>query len=109
MLLPPRMMTSFARPDDVEVAVVVEVAEVAGVQPLARPRRGGGLGVLVVLAVVLADLDQHLADLAGRQRLAVVVDDADLGAPSGCRPTRPRRSSSSGGMYVKAVPASVIE
>ena len=64
---------------DVEVAVRVEPAEVAGHQPAVHPGPGRGLGVAVVLAGPARDPHAHLADLAGRHRRTVVVDADDLG------------------------------
>src|SRR5581483_10869408 len=60
--------------DDEEEAVLVDVAHVAGVEPAALERLGGG-GRLLEIAlhdVVAADHDLADAVLAGRKRLVVL-------------------------------------
>src|SRR5579864_6159883 len=64
--------------DDVEVAVLVQVAQVSAVQPATPPHLRGGHGVLVVLAVPGGIAGDDLTDLAGRAGHPGVVDDADL-------------------------------
>ena len=67
MFSPPRMMTSFNAVDDVEVAVRVETAEVAGVEPAVGER----LGRLALAAEVAAHDRRSLQpDLADRRRPA---------------------------------------
>ena len=66
-----------------EVAVRVEAADVAGVQPAAAQRLGGGLGLVPVAGHHHVAPDQDLADLAGGELAVVVVDDADLDAGAG--------------------------
>ena len=66
-----------------EVSVGVEAAEVAGVQPAAPQRLGGGLGLVPVAGHHHVAPDHDLADLAGRELAVVVVDDADLDVGAG--------------------------
>ena len=65
---------------DVEVAVGIEVADVAGVHPPLAHRQCGGLRVLPVALHHPGRPDAHLAGLTGRHRLAELVDDAQLDA-----------------------------
>ena len=64
--------------DDVEVALVVEDAEVAGVQPAVAERLGRLGGVVPVAEHRLRRAVHDLADLPGANRAAVVVDDLRL-------------------------------
>ena len=84
MFLPPAvMMISFLRPVIAEEAVLVELAEIAGVEPAVDEGLGGGLGLLVVAEEHVGAPDQDLAvvgDLhldAGEGR----ADDAELVLP----------------------------
>ena len=77
MFLPPAvMMSSFLRSTILQVAVVVEHADVAGVQPaVVVEHLGGLLGVVEVAAEHVAAPADHLAvlgerDLAARDRRA---------------------------------------
>src|SRR4029450_3442633 len=63
---------------DVEVALVVEVARVAGEEPVALEGAPGGVGKVPVAAHDLPRAHGDLADLARRHVLAVVSDDAQL-------------------------------
>ena len=70
-----------AAPDVDEVAVLVEHAEVAGAVAAPVGQRLARQVVVVEEAEEAARaVDDHRADLAGRQRLTVVADDADLRA-----------------------------
>ncbi len=61
---------------DVDEALVVEAAEVAGAQPAVDvDDLGGGLGLVPVAADQVRAPEPDLADLAGGDRVAVVVDD----------------------------------
>src|SRR4051812_42856938 len=63
---------------DVDVAVVVHVAAVAGVHPAAAQRLGGLLGPVPVAEHHVAAADDDLADLAAGQLDVVRADDAHL-------------------------------
>ena len=64
---------------DVEEAVLVEVAEVAGAgEAVVGDGESGGAAEVVVEAAG-RPAQEDLADLAGGQLVAVVVEDADLG------------------------------
>ena len=66
-----------------EVALVVEAADVAGVQPAAAQGLGGGLGLVPVAGHDDVAADDDLADLADRKLAVGVVDDADLDVGAG--------------------------
>ena len=69
---------------DVEVAVLVHVAGIAGAQPaVAVERLGGRLRQVPVAHHVGAGAGGDLADLAGRQPLAVGVEDREFNAGQG--------------------------
>ena len=81
--------------DEVVPAVAVDPERVAGVEPAVAPRLGRLLRHLVVARVErprLGGAHDHLPDLAGVDRLVVLVDDAHLGPrvveafPSAVRP-----------------------
>ena len=74
--------------DEVHVAVVVHVAEVAGVVPAVDERGGRLLGLVPVADHDVLAPDDHLADLAGRQAGPV------RRRPPRCRP-RPRAARTS--------------
>ena len=83
--------------DEIEEPVGVEIADIAGAEPVAVERGDGGLGVAEIFAhhrcaAGRAGADQKLAGLALGHILAVRVDDADLDAedrPAGrMRPLR---------------------
>src|SRR5579884_2165271 len=61
-------------------AVRVHIAEVAGMQPAAAQRLGIGGRVLPIALHDAIALGHDLADLAGRQFMVIVVDDADQDA-----------------------------
>ena len=75
--------------DEIEKAVVVGAEKVAGVEHLLPGMRAGlqrPVGRRLVLPVALHDVrpaDDELADHAGRDALAVVVDDVGLGVRNG--------------------------
>ena len=82
---------------EVEVAVVVEVADVAEVEPALRAAALGRLlGVAVVLEARRRGLEPDVADLADRQLVVVVVADVDGGHRAAC-PTEPGWASHSSG------------
>ena len=66
--------------DDEEVAVLVDLAHVAGVQPAVADRLGGRVLALPVALHHVVAPDHDLADLALRDLVAVVVDDLHLDA-----------------------------
>jgi hypothetical protein len=67
-----------------EVAVVVDVAEVADREALAPPRRSRLPAIPPILeALARGFLDPHLTDVVGRDRGAVLGRDRDLGARDG--------------------------
>ena len=59
--------------DEVEPSVLVQVAEVARQEPAVAQRAGGGLGILEVRRHARGRVDGDLADRAGRERGAGVV------------------------------------
>src|SRR5450631_1678236 len=63
---------------DVEVAVLVQPADVARMQPTVDPGRGGGLRVIEVLALTTGYPQLDLPVGAGRDNGAVLVDTPDL-------------------------------
>src|SRR4029079_6419287 len=65
------------------VSAEVEAADVAGVQPGAPQRLGGGIGLVPVAGHHHVAADHHFADLAGGELAAVVVDDTNLDARAG--------------------------
>ena len=71
----------------VEVAVLVEVADVADRRPAVLVARVGGLVGRVVVGEARAALGPDRADLAGRQLVAVVVED--VRRADSARPTVP--------------------
>ena len=81
--------------DDEQVAVLVTVADVAGVKPAVADRRRGRLGRAPVLADHRGRADQDLAQLPGSQVGAVFADHAHLGvdrlAAGRCEPALARR------------------
>jgi hypothetical protein len=83
--------------DEEEVAVVVEVAEVAAVQPPVGVDGGGGRGIVAEIAAhELRAAEPQLAGAAGTEpHTAVGVDDERLG-PGASRPTEPWTTGSSG-------------
>ena len=62
--------------DDIQVAVLVEAGEVAGVEPTVAPRLGRRFRVVEVLPLLARIGHQQFADLAGGQIAAVVVGNA---------------------------------
>ena len=79
MLLPPPDDHVLAPPHDVQVAVLVDLAQVTGDQPSVHPGLRAGLGVAEVLAGPPGDAHAHIAHLTGRDGPSVVVDAEDLG------------------------------
>ena len=70
--------------DDVEEAVLVDVAEISAAQPsVGGPGRGGGLRVLVVLTLATRHSGQQLAHLARPELFVVVIHDPELHAADG--------------------------
>ena len=69
--------------DEVDVALVVQVAEVARVVPAVDERGRGLLGLVPVAGHHVVASDAHLADLAERHLVAVGADDPDLDADRG--------------------------
>jgi hypothetical protein len=74
--------------DDEQEAVLVEVTEVAGVQPAAGEGLGGGLRPVQVPLHHVQPAGDDLADAlrAGWQRTAIVVPDLGLRPPDGLAP-----------------------
>src|SRR5262249_31331919 len=64
---------------DAEEALVVDGAEVAGAEPAAGSERVAVEPLVAVAEEAFRPARLHLAHDAGRNRRAVVVDDADLG------------------------------
>ena len=80
--------------DDEEEAVLVDLAEVAGVEPAVADRLLGGVRAAEVALHDVVALDGDLADLAGGDLVVVVVDDPHLDAVDGqCRWSRPGASA----------------
>src|SRR6185436_19804834 len=73
--------------DEVEPAVRVDEAQIAGVEPAVAKRLRRLLGILVVGGHHGGRLDEDLADLAGWERRPRVVHHPDLDAGHG-RPAR---------------------
>ena len=69
--------------EDPEVTVVVEAAQVAGVQPAIAQSAGRFLRLIVVAAHDGGAAHEDLAHGAGRQRLAIVAGNAHVGEEEG--------------------------
>src|SRR6202007_845041 len=63
---------------DVQVALGVQPAGVAGPYPVRAERRRGLLWAVPVSPGLRVGAHDDLAGLAGRQRVAIVIDDPDL-------------------------------
>src|SRR4029453_5300143 len=63
--------------DEIEIPVLVEVAEVAGVHPTVAPGARAGLGVVPIRALPRRQPDGDLADLPPGPLVTVVVYDAN--------------------------------
>ena len=74
---------SFERPDQGQIALGVEVADVAGVQPAVDDDSGGVLRTAEIAAHDVGAAHDDLTVHARRHLGAVVVDDADLLAGEG--------------------------
>ncbi len=78
MFIPPLMMQILGPVVQREEALGVEAADVAGVQPPAAQRLGGGLRLVPVAGHHHVATHDDLAGLAGRERVVGIVDDAHL-------------------------------
>src|SRR5206468_7762400 len=64
--------------DDVEVAVLIADADVAGMEPPARERGGGGIRIPPVALEDLGATHDDLATFARGHRAALVVPDVEV-------------------------------
>ena len=65
--------------NQVDIAVFVDIAHVAGMQPAVFVQQGGGRAFLIGVALHHArGANDHLTDLVGRQLFIVVIKDLDF-------------------------------
>ncbi len=97
---PPRDHHVLGPVDDVQVAVVVEAADVAGVQPVARQRFGGLVGQILVPGHHQRTPSADLPRTARRDRSVVGVEQGDVHPRHG---TATRREAIGAGEIVLAL------